>query len=63
MRRSDREVTEFTDMVSIIKKCDVCRLALNDVDYPYILPLNFGMNITEKMFWNCISMAQQKVQN
>ena len=48
MRRSDREVTEFTDIVSIIEKCDVCRLALNDENYPYILPLNFGMNITEE---------------
>lgn len=24
-------------------KCDVCRLALNDNDFPYIIPLNFGM--------------------
>ena len=48
LRRSDREVTEFTDIVSIIEKCDVCRLALNDENYPYILPLNFGMNITEE---------------
>ena len=47
MRRSDREVTEFNDIVSIIKKCDVCRLALIDENYPYIIPLNFGMNITE----------------
>ncbi len=48
MRRNDREVTEYTDIVSIIEKCDVCRLALNDENYPYILPLNFGLNITEE---------------
>ena len=47
MRRSDREVTTFEGMIAIIEKCDVCRLALNDDDYPYILPLNFGMNITD----------------
>ena len=47
MRRSDREVTKFSDIIAIIEKCDVCRLALNDEDYPYILPLNFGINITE----------------
>ena len=28
MRRSDREVTKFSDIIAIIEKCDVCRLAL-----------------------------------
>lgn len=45
MRRSDREVTDFFEMVSIMEKCDVCRIALHDTEYPYILPLNFGMEI------------------
>ncbi len=45
MRRSDREVKEFKDIVAIIEKCDVCRLALNNNGYPYILPLNFGMTV------------------
>lgn len=45
MRRSDREVKEFNDIVAIIEKCDVCRLALNNNGYPYILPLNFGMTV------------------
>lgn len=47
MRRSDREVTEFDSIVSIMKKCDVCRLALNGDGYPYILPLNFGIKISD----------------
>lgn len=45
MRRSDREVKEFEDIVAIMGKCDVCRIALNNNGYPYILPLNFGMDI------------------
>ena len=45
MRRSDREVTDFCEMVSIMEKCDVCRIALHDTEYPYILPVNFGMEI------------------
>ena len=48
MRRKDREVTEFDDIIAIIKKCDVCRIALNDDGYPYILPLNFGLNVKDK---------------
>lgn len=45
MRRSDREILDFDEIVGVIKKCDVVRLALNDCGYPYILPLNFGMSV------------------
>lgn len=44
MRRSDREIKEYADIVSVIKSCDVCRLALNNEEYPYIIPLNFGFD-------------------
>ncbi|MFR1171074.1 MAG: pyridoxamine 5'-phosphate oxidase family protein [Coprobacillus cateniformis] len=27
------------------KKCDVCRIALNDDEYPYVVPLNFGLDV------------------
>ena len=43
MRRSDREINNFAEIVDVIKKCDVCRVAWNDNGYPYIIPLNFGM--------------------
>lgn len=44
MRRSDREIKDFEQIVEVMENCDVCRLALNDEEgYPYILPLNFGM--------------------
>ena len=43
MRRKDREITDFNEIMKIIDKCDVCRLALFDDDYPYIFPLNFGV--------------------
>lgn len=46
MRRSDREIKDFGDIVGVMERCDVCRLALNDGGYPYILPLNFGMQVT-----------------
>ena len=47
MRRADREIKEFDEMIQVIEKCDVCRIALNDEEYPYILPLNFGMLIED----------------
>ena len=45
MRRKDREITDFNEMLEIMKKCDVCRIALNDEEFPYIVPLNFGLDI------------------
>lgn len=46
MRRQDREVTDFQTMVDIMSRCQVCRLAFNDGEVPYILPVNFGMEVT-----------------
>lgn len=46
MRRKDKEVTDFREMVKIIQGCDVCRIAVNGADgYPYIVPLNFGLSV------------------
>ncbi len=45
MRRSDREIKDLTEIIDVMKRCDVCRLALNDGEYPYILPMNFGMEV------------------
>ena len=43
MRRSDREITNLEDILAIMRRCEVCRLALNDGGWPYIVPLSFGM--------------------
>lgn len=44
MRRSDRQVTDLTEIVKILDQCDVCRLGFIDteVGMPYVVPLNFG---------------------
>lgn len=47
MRRKDREVTDFSKIVSIIDKCEIIRIGLADGDYPYIVPLNFHYEVTE----------------
>lgn len=48
MRRHDREITEFDEMVAVMRRCDVCRLAFQDGEVPYIIPLNFGMQVRDK---------------
>ena len=48
MRRQDREITDFNEIVAVMRQCDVVRLGLKDEDgYPYILPLNFGMDVID----------------
>jgi nitroimidazol reductase NimA-like FMN-containing flavoprotein (pyridoxamine 5'-phosphate oxidase superfamily) len=42
VRRKDREITDWAEMIGVLEKCDVCRLGLVDEGGPYIVPLNFG---------------------
>ena len=42
MRRKDREVARREDIEEIIRRADVCRLALCEGDHPYVVPLCFG---------------------
>jgi len=42
MRRKDREITDLSAIASVVRQCDVCRLAFFDEEYPYIVPVNFG---------------------
>lgn len=41
MRRSDREITDANEILDILRRCEVCHLALSG-EYPYVLPLSFG---------------------
>lgn len=43
MRRSDKEITDRREIDAIMEKAAVCRLALSDDDYPYIVPVNFAL--------------------
>jgi len=44
MRRKDREVADMADIIEIMARCDVCRLAFAVENIPYIVPMNFGMD-------------------
>lgn len=60
MRRKDREITDFDEIVNIIRSCDVCRLAFNDDEYPYIVPLNFGLKIDGdkvELYFHCANQG------
>ncbi|HHU72838.1 MAG TPA: pyridoxamine 5'-phosphate oxidase family protein [Clostridiales bacterium] len=42
MRRKDREVTDMNELIKIIDQCKVCRIAMEDKDGLYIVPMNYG---------------------
>lgn len=42
MRRNDREVTDFAEIIDILHRADTIRLGLHNQPYPYIVPLSFG---------------------
>lgn len=42
MRRSEKEITDQSILDEIMKKAQICRLAISYQDMPYIIPMNFG---------------------
>lgn len=46
MRKSDREITDFNAVVKILDECDTIRLGLQGEEYPYVVPLSFGYEVT-----------------
>jgi nitroimidazol reductase NimA-like FMN-containing flavoprotein (pyridoxamine 5'-phosphate oxidase superfamily) len=49
MRRTDREVTDATEILSWLREVPVGRLAFANDSEPYIVPLNFGILSTEPL--------------
>lgn len=44
MRRKDREITIFHEIIGILGRCPVLRVGIFDQDAPYIIPVNFGFH-------------------
>lgn len=62
MRRKDREITDLDEIMNIINKCDTCRLALFDKEFPYIVPLNFGVDIRDEqlyLYFHCAKKGKK----
>lgn len=62
MRRKDREVTDFSKMIEIMKSCDCCRLGLVDGNEAYIVPMNFGYDIMNEqivLYFHCASEGRK----
>lgn len=42
MRRIDKEISDLQVMEEVLREAQVCRIAMYDEDYPYLIPMNFG---------------------
>lgn len=47
MRRKDRELTELGEILQVVERCKVCRLAMADAAGLYLVPMNFGYAYVE----------------
>lgn len=45
MRRNDREIIDFDEILAAMKTCKVCHVAFLDDEYPYVVPMNFGLQV------------------
>jgi hypothetical protein len=50
VRRSDRELKSREEIESILSHADVCRIAINTGEAPYIVPLNFGYDWDQELY-------------
>lgn len=56
MRQDKREIKNLAELEDILQKCDTCRLALSDDGQPYIVPLNYGYQLTDgqlTLYFHC----------
>lgn len=51
MRRNDREVTDWNEIIGIVQRCELCHIAFHGEEYPYVVPLNFGFETHDKQLF------------
>ena len=65
MRRKDREVTEQREIVSILERCRTIRIGMNGSEYPYVVPVSFGMDVSGEspiLYFHCARQGQKAEQ-
>ncbi len=56
MRKKQREVTNFSEIIEIIDRCQVVRVCLRGDGFPYIVPLSFGWEVVDgklQIYFHC----------
>ena len=62
MRKSNREITDLGELLAVMRQCQVCRVALFDEVYPYIIPMNFGFEAVDgrvALYFHCANEGKK----
>ncbi|MCB2195644.1 MAG: pyridoxamine 5'-phosphate oxidase family protein [Bacteroidetes bacterium] len=61
MRRKDRLIENLPEIEEIIKKSDVCRIAMVDGNLPYMVTMNFGYKAGNPacLFFHCANEGRK----
>lgn len=61
MRRKEREITDPGEIISIISRAIVCRIAFANDNIPYIVPMNYGYSFDERpnLFFHCANEGKK----
>jgi len=46
--RKDREILDRTEILDVLNRCQTLRIAFLGEEYPYIVPVSFGIRATEE---------------
>ncbi len=52
MRRNEKEIKDKEIIKEILIKSNICRIALHDEEFPYIIPMNFGY-FKNTLYFHC----------
>ena len=52
MRRLDKQINDDKIINEILSKSNICRIALHDDVYPYVVPLNYGYH-KNSLYFHC----------
>ena len=58
MRRNDKAITDKAEMISIIRRARVCRLAMCDGEQPYVVPMCFGL-LDDHIYFHCAAEGRK----
>lgn len=52
MRLQDRAIADLERVWDVLRSAEVCRVAFCNEDWPYIVPMNFGI-LDERLYFHC----------
>lgn len=47
MRRTDKEITGFHDIIDIVSRCSRIHIGINNCGVPYVVPVSFGYEVVD----------------